>query len=104
MVRHGLGLHAALVDVVLPSATSARVPRQPMVACLVCSSEETRVRWSGLGDRLFRTTDERFDVHRCGDCGAHFLWPIPGLAQLARYYPDDYWVGPSDRQPGRTSQ
>jgi SAM-dependent methyltransferase len=72
-----------------------------MVACPVCSSERTRVRWPRLGDRLFRTTDERFAVHRCDACGAHFLWPVPELSRLARYYPDDYWVGPSDRQPGR---
>ena len=75
-----------------------------MAGCPVCSSTRTHLRWRGLRDRLFRTTAERFDVARCGDCGAHFLAPIPPLDQLARYYPDDYWVGPSDRLPQRAAQ
>jgi len=72
-----------------------------MAGCPVCSSARVRRRWRALPDRLFATTDERFDVDCCDDCGAHFLAEIPPLERLARYYPDDYWVGPSDRQPGR---
>lgn len=75
-----------------------------MASCPVCSSTRTRLRWRGLPDRLFRTTAERFDVARCADCGAHFLLPIPSQQQLAGYYPDDYWVGPSDREDGRVAQ
>jgi SAM-dependent methyltransferase len=52
-----------------------------------------------MRDRLFATTDERFDVFACRACGARFLQPIPGLAQLARYYPDDYWLGPAGSAP-----
>ncbi|HLQ37121.1 MAG TPA: class I SAM-dependent methyltransferase [Planctomycetota bacterium] len=55
------------------------------------------MRWAGLGDRLFHTTDERFDVQRCDDCTAHFLAVMPELQQQARYYPDDYWVAPKGR-------
>lgn len=75
-----------------------------MSACPVCNSDRTRIRWRGLRDRLFRTTTKRFDVAACRDCGAHFLDPMPQFAELAGYYPDDYWVGPSDRQPQRAAQ
>jgi SAM-dependent methyltransferase len=75
-----------------------------MSACPVCNSDRTRIRWRGLRDRLFRTTSKRFDVAACSACGAHFLDPMPPFAELASYYPDDYWVGPSDRQPQRAAQ
>ena len=75
-----------------------------MSVCPVCMSARTRLRWRGLRDRLFATTEERFDVAHCRDCGAHFLDPMPAFAKLAAYYPDDYWVGPSDRNPQRAAQ
>ena len=75
-----------------------------MLLCPLCKSRQTRLRWPGLRDRLFRTTDEHFDLWRCDACSAHFLDPMPSLAKLAGYYPDDYWVGPRNRRPGRLSQ
>ncbi len=47
-----------------------------------------------MGDRLFATTDERFDLHLCEGCGIVFLWPMPDPADLHRYYPDHYWFDP----------
>lgn len=67
-----------------------------MSVCPVCRSPRTRQRWAGLRDRLFRTTDERFDLHVCADCDTPFLEPMPPLERQARYYPDDYWMGPAD--------
>lgn len=67
-----------------------------MIACPVCSSPNTHKRWSNRPDRLFRTTAERFDLQACRDCDTLFLEPMPSLEQQARYYPDDYWLGPSD--------
>lgn len=52
-----------------------------------------------MRDRLFATTDERFDVFACRECGARFMSPVPELAQQARYYPEDYWLGPSGSAP-----
>lgn len=68
-----------------------------MNACPVCDSKAVRVRWTGLGDRSFATTDERFDLAQCDSCGSRFLAQIPPLEQLAKYYPEDYWAGPTDR-------
>jgi SAM-dependent methyltransferase len=49
---------------------------------------------------LFRTTTDRFDVFGCPDCRTAFVHPVPGPARLASFYPETYWVGPSDREPG----
>ncbi len=64
--------------------------------CPACRSPATRTVWRGLRDRLFRTTDERFDVGACAACGSRFLAPMPPAERLARYYPDGYWVGTAD--------
>ncbi len=83
-----------------PVATVCRA----MSACPVCKSPRTRVRWTGLRDRLFRTTTERFDKARCDDCRATFLAPIPPFEKLGAYYPDDYWMGPTDRAAAAPAQ
>lgn len=64
--------------------------------CPHCGHGASNQTWT-LPDRLFRTTDERFDVHRCAGCGIRFLWPVPPFEQLARYYPQGYWTGERDR-------
>jgi SAM-dependent methyltransferase len=51
-------------------------------------------------DRLFRTTDRRFEISACTACGLQFLWPQPAAQELPGFYPTGYWVGPSDRRPG----
>ncbi len=52
-------------------------------------------------DRLYRTTDELFSVVECTSCGLIRLHPQPARADLARYYPPQYWFaprgGPADR-------
>ncbi|MEQ1634207.1 MAG: class I SAM-dependent methyltransferase [Planctomycetota bacterium] len=72
--------------------------------CPVCHAAEVRVCWRGLGDRLFRTTEKRFDVARCAACGSRFLANIPPLGELAAYYPSDYWIGPSDQTSHKQAQ
>jgi SAM-dependent methyltransferase len=76
----------------------------PTNGCPVCKSTRTQVRWRSLRDRLFRTTDERFDVAHCRDCRTVFLADIPPLERLQRYYPDDYWMGPTDRDDRQRAQ
>lgn len=66
------------------------------VACPHCGGAPRGEPWN-LTDRLFRTTDKRFLVHRCGTCALRFLAPVPPWSELAGYYPKTYWTGPSDR-------
>ena len=60
--------------------------------CQACGSSRVVFQWR-LGDRLFRTTSERFSIYRCLGCSLVFLWPVPNAVQLASYYPSGYWVG-----------
>lgn len=53
-----------------------------------------------MGDRLFRTTDRRFALHRCASCALDFLWPVPAPAELATYYPQGYWLGSPESGAG----
>ena len=69
-----------------------------MAACPVCCGERTRPHWADLPDRLFRATTARFAVHRCVDCRTLFIWPVPTMAEQATFYPEAYWIGPSDRE------
>ena len=68
--------------------------------CPGCGAAESRLLWT-LGDRLFRTTTRRFDLHRCPSCSLEFLNPAPRPEELPAFYPEGYWVGPSDRQGDR---
>ncbi|MGE3173727.1 MAG: class I SAM-dependent methyltransferase [Planctomycetota bacterium] len=43
-------------------------------------------------------------MERCDDCRSLFLAPIPPLEQLGAYYPEDYWIGPTDREEHKPSQ
>lgn len=70
------------------------------IACPACRATTSRRLWTA-GDRLFRTTRERFEIRRCAGCAVLFLWPTPTPEQLAAYYPDGYWAGPEDRIGGR---
>ena len=72
--------------------------------CPVCDATDVRVRWRALGDRLFRTTEKRFDLAECARCGSRFLADIPPLEELAGYYPSDYWAGPTDQDTHKQAQ
>jgi SAM-dependent methyltransferase len=74
------------------STTASNTP------CPVCRSPNTALRWPQRPDRLFRATQRRFDLHGCADCRTCFLHPVPNVQELATYYPESYWIGPSDRQ------
>jgi SAM-dependent methyltransferase len=68
--------------------------------CPVCHGQRTAVRWSQRPDRLFRATSGRFDLHGCADCRTAFVHPVPSGPELAAFYPETYWVGPTDREQG----
>jgi SAM-dependent methyltransferase len=59
------------------------------IACPVCRGAEFRALFSA-GDRL-GLVDDRFEVRRCEGCGLGVTWPPADEAELARFYPDDYW-------------
>ncbi len=62
-------------------------------SCPACASGDSEPLWN-LGDRLFRTTDARFQVRRCRGCDSVFLWPQPSGAELREFYPKGYWQAP----------
>ncbi len=45
-------------------------------------------------DRLYHTTRKVFQIVACGDCGLVRLEPRPAGAELASYYPHNYWFTP----------
>lgn len=67
--------------------------------CPGCRAPDPEPLWR-LGDRLFRTTQDRFDLWRCSGCDLVFLAPVPSDEVLASYYPEGYWVGPADADVG----
>jgi len=64
-----------------------------MSSCVLCG-ESRAVALFSASDRLYRTTERRFDVVRCGSCGLIRLDPQPSQAELASYYPENYWFAP----------
>ena len=42
-------------------------------------------------DRLYRTTERRFQVAACSACGLLQLSPRPAAEELSQYYPRQYW-------------
>ncbi len=68
--------------------------------CPACGDENASSRWT-VGDRLFRTTDERFRLSQCSSCGVFFLDPPPAPEELARYYPESFWRGDDGDGEGR---
>ena len=51
-----------------------------------------------FGARDYITRDS-FVIERCRDCGIAFTHPQPDSAQLARYYPSEYYGGGTGRFP-----
>ena len=74
-----------------------------MSACLICGGERAAPVFTAT-DRLYHTTNERFTVVRCGECGLLRLDPQPAPAELARYYPDTYWFAPGESAATRMEE
>jgi SAM-dependent methyltransferase len=77
-------------------------------ACDLCGSTAVRELYTAK-DRL-RNTDGRFQIVECCGCSVLRTFPEMSDAELARYYPDDYWGGPeptekwiADSQSEKTS-
>ena len=65
----------------------------------------TDARWVLRGsDRLYRTTARAFDVVACRGCGLLRLSPRPPEAELAQYYPRQYWFAGDASLAGRLEE
>jgi 2-polyprenyl-3-methyl-5-hydroxy-6-metoxy-1,4-benzoquinol methylase len=64
------------------------------VACPLCGGPSSFV--FKTHDRNRRISDERFNYRRCERCSAIFLADPP--EDMGRYYPDEYYVLPTDGQ------
>jgi GT2 family glycosyltransferase/SAM-dependent methyltransferase len=78
---------------------SARAPEP----CLRCGSQEVDYLTSGT-DRLYRTTTADFQIAQCKICGLSRLSPRPEPAQLANFYPRNYWFDPAQDTASRWAE
>ena len=53
-----------------------------------------------LQDRLYKTSEETFNIMECRGCGLMRLDPRPDEADMPKYYPDRYWAYGTTRQGG----
>ncbi len=60
------------------------------MSCPVCLNPVTAPALSGT-DLLFESTSKTFTLHSCEACRCLFLYPMPDNAEIARFYPADYW-------------
>jgi SAM-dependent methyltransferase len=74
-----------------------------MSACLICGSAKT-VAVFEASDRLYHTTQKKFLVVRCAECGLLRLDPVPPPEELPRYYPDNYWFSPDASAASRMEE
>ena len=58
--------------------------------CLACGSARAEP-WATAWDAEYLTTDARFAYHRCLDCGALFIDPVPA-DRLSAIYPANYYA------------
>ena len=71
--------------------------------CLFCGSRSARPRYFG-SDRLYRTTDRRFRIVECSDCGLLRLDPQPSAEELSASYPRQYWFAPDESLAARLEE
>ncbi len=72
-------------------------------ACVVCGSDKFAALFEA-SDRLYRTTDKKFAVVRCGGCGLLRLDPQPAPEELKQYYPRHYWFAPDQSAASRLEE
>jgi SAM-dependent methyltransferase len=71
--------------------------------CPRCGDERVEILLEGT-DRLYATTQERFEIARCATCGLARLFPTPQANQLARFYPSNYWFDPQEDAASRWAE
>lgn len=71
--------------------------------CPACGSQETELLCTAT-DRLYRTTDRRFNVVACRCCRLIRLSPQPAPEDLRSFYPEEYWFAPDEGTAGRLEE
>lgn len=83
------------------------IPPAPVTAapqsCPRCGCELYLTLFRGT-DRLYRTTQNRFNLVECASCGLLRLDPLPSPEQLALFYPNEYWWDADDSAADRLSE
>jgi SAM-dependent methyltransferase len=59
--------------------------------CPVCLSPSTAPAHLTGSDVLFETTTKTFNLSGCAACGYLFIDPLPGVDEIAGFYPAQYW-------------
>lgn len=62
----------------------------PGFSCPRCESQSYKILFQD-SDRLYRTTKKVFSVIECSGCALIRLFPRPTPAELASFYPREYW-------------
>jgi len=60
--------------------------------CAHCTGTDDDFLWAGREHEYEDTTDETFPFVRCSSCGVVRLDPRPGVSELPRIYPADYYA------------
>ena len=71
--------------------------------CPACSHPGSRSLFHAT-DRLYATTEKSFVVVECEGCGLIRLYPFPDPADLATYYPENYWFEPEPSTAARLEE
>ena len=72
-------------------------------SCLRCGATPAVHLMAGT-DRLYRTTSTSFQIVRCSACGLCRLSPRPQPAELAQFYPANYWFHPDGDAASRWAE
>jgi len=71
--------------------------------CPACGGYEVTALLSGT-DRLYQTTQKRFQIVECCRCRLIRLSPQPPPSELIKYYPPDYWFAPTESKIDRLEE
>jgi SAM-dependent methyltransferase len=83
-------LTQALID--RPRAPTSRIATQAVPRCPACDSERRHQRDLVIEHEYTTTTDDRFPLMACDDCGAWYLDPRPHASALPIIYPPNYYA------------
>lgn len=72
-------------------------------SCPACGGRQHRTLFD-VTDRLYGTTDERFQIVECSGCRLIRLFPWPDPVRLKGYYPKTYWFSGAEQTAGRLEE
>jgi len=63
-----------------------------LTKCPICKSSNITTLHRGLSDNRYKTSQEKFDLQHCTDCGIVFTNPQIEFAEFSKFYPPDAYV------------